>query len=598
MQKQLQKKQKLILLFASLLALLLHAGFIYILYDSAMPMGFYPLSKNSYLSSVPNRKEEEGKKDRKVALAEIFTKIQKVPTLLPGKENLADLSPEFAPPPVVFFANIPLELQENSAAKLNRDLPIVILEEAKNIKLEIPEMELSLALPFPANLLLGELEKAALGLQGEIPCMEEELAATGLQYGIEEHLPDIGEDFFSTSGFLSEQKAEATSCHALCNNGQLINQIGPKGGLPEICPPPLADSLPLPAPKEGAFPASDCFDIAIEYSPKRSRPGYVFKITLSPKKDLSFKRITQNFFFLLDRSNSIARYRYQKMRRAVSEVLTLLQPGDTFNILVFEAKVAALSPENLPWSHENVAKARLFLERQSHGGMFATTDLYASLGKIIPKAVIDTEINTAVLLSDGDTFLSLDKQRKMIGSWTEQNAGKVSLFSIATGVGNNLPLLELLSTFNKGKLFYAPEHDLIKERLFQLMKLIKNPIGKSITLTAVTLDKKSTILLQPKNSRLPDLYQDRPFIIYGSTNRLSDFTLFLQGQYYDSTFDIKKLISFKEARGGTLSLEREWTQLLAQEFFERYFKDGKEKHLESAKQLLSPLNLPIPFLKR
>ncbi len=343
----------------------------------------------------------------------------------------------------------------------------------------------------------------------------------------------------------------------------------------------------------GMVAGSDHFDVQVEYVQKQNRPGYVFKLSFLPKGEVVFKRIKQNYFFLLDRSNSIPRARYALNQTAVSKALDFMKPQDTFNILIFDDKVKKLSEQSLPWNTENITRARDFLENQAHGGYFAATELYTSLGKIIPENVPDHEVNTAILLSDGDTYLSQDKQRLTIGGWTHSNTGKVALYSIASGGGNNLPLLDLISTFNKGALIYSYDHGQLNERLCQLIRMIRNPIGKEMVATAVPVDNQSVVLLQPKNSRLPDLYQNRPFVIYGSINRLSDFVVFLQGKYYDHRFDIKKRISFEGATVASAAIEKGWTQLVVQEFYERFFDDGNKKHLEAAKHLLAPLNIPI-----
>ncbi|MFZ0565337.1 MAG: hypothetical protein WAM28_04050, partial [Chlamydiales bacterium] len=347
----------------------------------------------------------------------------------------------------------------------------------------------------------------------------------------------------------------------------------------------------------GALASSDSFDIEVEYTPKRSRPGYIFKVTFSPNSNAEFKRIGQNYFFLIDRSNSIPRARYLLNKKAISKALDYLKEGDSFNILIFDARAIRLAEQPLPWNEENISLAREFLDKLPHGGHFAATELYISLGKIIPEDVPDSQLNTAILLSDGDTYLSTERQRLTIGGWTYRNQGKVSLYSVASGTGNNLPLLELLSSFNKGQLIYTSDHEKLNDRLIQLIQSIQNPIGKGMVATAVSSDKQMSILLRPKTSRLPELYQNRPFVIYGSTNRLSDFVLFLQGKYYDKRFDIKKKICFERAKIAPPSLERQWTSLLSQEYYERFFEDGNRAHLEAVKKLLAPFNLPVPLLE-
>lgn len=352
----------------------------------------------------------------------------------------------------------------------------------------------------------------------------------------------------------------------------------------------------LDPPYESSLCEED-FDLQVEYAPKQLRPGYVFKITLIPREEASFNRIHQNYFFILDRSNSLPRTRYLLNKKAVSEALDLLNRQDHFNIFVFDRHIVRLAEEPLECSQANIDAAKQFLEKHGHGGYFAETELYTSLQKILPANPDENKVNTAILLSDGDTYLSPEKQRAAIGSWTLKNQGKVALYCAAAGARNNLAVLELLSTFNKGFLIYAADHRQIGDRLKQLIRTIQNPMGKEIVATAIPIDKQMNISLQPKQQRLADLYQNRPFVLYGSTNRLADFVLFLQGKCEGHTFDFKKRISFTAAKMGSPTIERGWAAIVAQEFYEKFLEDGNICHLEAAKQFLLPLNMSIPFLK-
>jgi hypothetical protein len=439
----------------------------------------------------------------------------------------------------------------------------------------------------------SEVKRELYELKAEYAPHLDLLFPTDIQYELSES------EFAFENSLLQKAESDVEGWTLGAQEGGKASLLAPLPRVASIHPPPLADLQFEDDPFDtfGTLAGSEHFDIQVEYAPKKFRPGYVFKVTFLPRSDVQFKRIRQNFFFLLDRSNSITRGRYLLNKRAVANALNFLKPGDCFNILVFDDHVVRFRPDVVEWSEETLAETRAFLESQNHGGYFAATELYASLGKIIPQDVAEDEINSAILLSDGDTYLSQEKQRLTIGRWTAQNKGKVSLYSVASGTGNNLPLLELLSSFNKGALIYAQDHQGVGDRLAYLMRTLQHPIGKQMVATAVSEDKSMTILLQPKQGRIPDLYQHRPFVIFGSTNKLSDFVLFLQGRYYEHRFDIKKRISFEKGKLDTYSVERGWTQLVVQEFYERYFEEGNLAHLEAAKQLLLPLNLPTPLME-
>lgn len=378
-----------------------------------------------------------------------------------------------------------------------------------------------------------------------------------------------------------------------------LKEIAPQTDISKIAPKPAPlKGLFLPLGKAGgrtigiqsdkaSIASSNDFLLDVQYMSKSDGRGYIFRLELKPKEGAAFRRIAQNFFFLVDRSHSIRPARYEMSKAAVMSALRYMHPEDSFNILVFDDSIVKLAPRNLRATPENISQAYDFLLRQSYGGLFATTDLYSSLDKIVPDAVGENEINAAILLSDGDTFLTPERQRQTIGKWTLANSGKVSLFSVASGKGNNLALLDLLSVFNKGTLNYATVDSRLGETLMQLMYTIQNPIGKDIVATTIVPSPQLRIALYPTTSRLPNLYEHIPYVLYGSINDLKDFHLFLQGKYYDKWLDIKQLVSFKDAKlipGGRL--EKSWAVQLAYNSYEYYLRDGNPEHLARAKRIL------------
>lgn len=346
----------------------------------------------------------------------------------------------------------------------------------------------------------------------------------------------------------------------------------------------------------GRVASSSDFNVSVEFAPRPQGGGYLFRLVLTPKQEVAFKTIKHNVFFLIDRSHSIDKNRYAATKQAVYQALGLMREGDTFNLLVFDNKVSAFAPQSVPVTDHNIAVARAFLDQQTHGGLFATTDLYTSLGNIVPNDVGPKELNTAVLLSDGETYLSKDKQRQSIASWTAQNSGKVALYSLAVGKGNNLPLLDLLTSLNRGKLSYCASTNQIQDCLGQLLTSVRNPIGKDIVGSVVSVKEGNIVTLYPRQARLPNLYRDSPYVLFGCCSRMEDFFVFLQGRYYDRFLDIKQRVSFSEAkRVTTADLERQWAIQQAYELYDRYLQEGKANALTEARRILAPYGIPVAF---
>ncbi|MEC7840191.1 MAG: VWA domain-containing protein [Chlamydiota bacterium] len=346
----------------------------------------------------------------------------------------------------------------------------------------------------------------------------------------------------------------------------------------------------------GHIASSEDFNISLEYTPRKNEDGYLFRVILSSKEGIEFRKIKQNVIFLIDRSHSITKARFEASKIAVAKALEELSPEDTFNILIFDKNITQLSPFNLPYKPENIALANEFLENEKHGGMFASTELYTSLGTIVPKVVAENEVNTAILLSDGDTYLAANRQRSAIKKWTNDNKGKVSLYCLATGTNNNFPMLDVISVFNKGSLYVANNNQHLVKAITELMRDIKHPIGKNILTTAISKDKNADVQIGPPQRRSPNLYENKNYTLYGSTSSLEDFYIFFQGRYYDKRINIKSLVSFDQGRKVTnTEIEKLWSMQEAYRLYDQYMVDGDIGHIHAARELLEKYDIPVAF---
>jgi Ca-activated chloride channel family protein len=293
----------------------------------------------------------------------------------------------------------------------------------------------------------------------------------------------------------------------------------------------------------------------------------------------------QNYYFLVDRSNSIDKHRYQTFKRAVSKALISLHQGDSFNIIVFDNKISKLSERPLPYSKKAVQLAEEFLEKEPHGSYFAATDIYSALSNIVPSDISDEEVNTAILISDGDSQLHPEKQRKLIQSWLEKNSGRVSLFTACVGDGNNKTMLDLLSSMSRGTMLYADTHTSFPRKLAKMVIDLRFPIAKDLMMTIVKADPSSKLKLYPASSFLPSLFSNHPYIIFGSAEKLSDFTLLLEGRNKNRVLSIQKQISFAKAKEDSRFLAQKWKTTQAHQYYEEYMQGGQISLLQKAEAL-------------
>lgn len=329
---------------------------------------------------------------------------------------------------------------------------------------------------------------------------------------------------------------------------------------------------------------TDDFDVEVR-TMKEEDGKYLFSLTFLPKFDMSSRRLKQNYCFLIDRSNSIEKHRYQTFRRGVSKALASMREGDNFNILICDTKLTRLSDKPLPYTKKNLHLAEEFLEKQGAGSYFTASDIYASLAKTIPTDLPEDEMTSVILLSDGDSQAHPDKQRKAINAWLKKNEGKVALYSAAVGQNNNLTLLDMLSTLSRGYLLYSDTHSAFPRKLAKLVINLKNPLAKDTTTIISNADPSSNIKLYPSSAHLPILFSDHPYVIIGTADKLTDFTLLFEGRNKNQWLNIKKTISFAKAKESR-SIEKLWTVHQAYDYFEQYLKEGKTAQMNKVNELL------------
>lgn len=338
-------------------------------------------------------------------------------------------------------------------------------------------------------------------------------------------------------------------------------------------------SLPMEA---GWMSWSKSFNIDFQLMPSKDKENYIFSLTLLPATDLREERINQNFYFLIDRSNSISKDRFAIYKKAVLKALSSLQEGDTFNISLFDQKVARLSETNLPMNKESLKEAEIFLEKQQPGNLFAAADLYKSLEKALPTSLSENDVNIAILLSDGESVIKSKKQLKKVKELVQKIQGNVSLYTATAGTGNNISFLNMLSSLSGGKFLYSDTHSAFPRRLAKLLLDLRHPISTHVEVTAVPSDPETQIILSSTPSLL---YVSQPYTIVGTCDDLSDFSLVIEGKHEDDWMRIEKKLSFSNAKTGGRELEKKWSEVQAQKLYELFLQEGDISHLEKAQAL-------------
>lgn len=331
----------------------------------------------------------------------------------------------------------------------------------------------------------------------------------------------------------------------------------------------------------------DDIDISVTMMPDPESNKYIFSLSIQPEFQVGADCLQQNFYFVIDRSNSVEKHKFSRFKRAVQRSLAALREGDMFNIYIFDKKIVKLSGRSLAVSPKTVQMAEDFLDRQQHKAQQSAKEDFVSLEKMLPEYFDPNEIHSIILVSDGNTLLT-SKQKKAMNKWVKAFDNNVHFYTAAAGKGNNLMVLDLLSYSTAGQMLYSDTNAAFPRKLVRLIKELHDPVMKNITFEISTSDQQAHVSLHPRGQVLPPMFAAQPYVVLGTVDEICDFTIFLQGKSQGKWLNIRKTISLKDAQRGGRALEKLWAQTQAKICYDQFLQNGKSSYLKEAQQIVSP----------
>lgn len=351
-------------------------------------------------------------------------------------------------------------------------------------------------------------------------------------------------------------------------------------------------------PKPDTLPSlqhTEKFETAVKYNKRQDGEGYFFEITLQPKNEVHFNTRKQNFLFIVDGSSSIEQKRYQAFKDGAKYSLKYLKEGDSFNILLVDSTIEAYQEKPIAWSPLAVKEAKRYLDHQKYNKFFSLKNPFNLLKELSPYFDSEKE-NIILFMSDGHSLDCINRRMEEFAALAKESQGQFSIFTASCSEGNNFPMLDLVSTFNGGEMMYSQTNIAFPRKLAIFVKHIENFVAGDMRVHAMD-STTSKVEFYPNPKTLPSLYSDRPYRIYGIAQNLDDFNLMLQGRSGNEYISIRKTISFKDAKKGGKSLERNFAHQQAYVCYDYYLKYNDPFFLLEAERLLTPHAIPLAAVR-
>jgi Ca-activated chloride channel homolog len=255
----------------------------------------------------------------------------------------------------------------------------------------------------------------------------------------------------------------------------------------------------------------------------------------------------REYIFVIDVSGSMNGFPLDTAKQLLRELIGQLRPTDLFNVVLFAGDSKVLSEKSLPANQQNIAKAIGLIENERGSG---STELLAAIQNAmnLPR---QTDISrSVVLVTDG--YVSGEKG---VFDYIRENLNQSNVFSFGIGSAVNRYLIEGVAKAGMGEAFVVTQPIEAPAIAAKFREYIQSPLLTGIQLRADGFDIYD---VQPRN--LPDLFAERPVILFGKWRGSPNGTFELQGKTGQGNYLTRLEVAGVQPDDGNRALRYLWAR--------------------------------------
>lgn len=255
-----------------------------------------------------------------------------------------------------------------------------------------------------------------------------------------------------------------------------------------------------------------------------------FLLMLEPPKRVEVSQIPpREYIFILDVSGSMHGFPLDISKALMRDLISHLRPTDRFNCLLFSGGSTVMAERSVPATEENINMALKIIDYQRGGG---GTELIPALQRAFALPSEEGVSRTIVLATDG--YVSVEKEAFEL---IRKNLDKANVFAFGIGTGVNRFLIEGIARAGMGEAFVVTQPQEAKIQAERFRKYIESPL-----LTKIRVDFSGFDAYDVEPASIPDLFAERPVIIFGKWKGHRFGTIKIYGltgqQTYGKQFDL------------------------------------------------------------
>jgi Ca-activated chloride channel family protein len=225
----------------------------------------------------------------------------------------------------------------------------------------------------------------------------------------------------------------------------------------------------------------------------------------------------REYIFVVDVSGSMEGFPLNTAKQLLRDLIGQLRPSDMFNIVLFAGDSTVLSGKSLPADQQNLTKAIHLLEQQRGSG---GTELLGAIQTAMKLPQQENISRSIVLVTDG--YISGEKG---VFDYIRSQLNQCNVFSFGIGSSVNRYLIEGVAKAGMGEAFVVTDQEEASVVAAKFQEYIQNPVLTDIQIRANGFD-----IYDVHPSQLPDLFAQRPVILFGKWRGPVSGTFELQGK--------------------------------------------------------------------
>ncbi len=250
-----------------------------------------------------------------------------------------------------------------------------------------------------------------------------------------------------------------------------------------------------------------------------------FLLMVQPPRRVEPRQIPpREYLFVLDVSGSMHGFPLDTAKTLIRELIGGLRPTDRFNVLLFSGASQLLSDQSLPATAANVGQMIARIDSTQGGG---ETELGAALERAMALPESAGVSRTMVVITDG--FVQADAG---ILEQIRTRLNRANLFAFGIGSSVNRHLIEGMAHAGQGEPFIVTEPGEAKAAAARFQDYVRSPV---LTHVAVEAEDFETYDVEPLS--VPDLFAERPLIVFGKWRGKAAGTLRVTGQGGEGSYE-------------------------------------------------------------